>query len=74
MVEGGNGKIARPGLRKGDVLIVWKLDPQTALSVGTGLLSAFMGRKAISTTSVSKAAVRQAGRLVATNPGCGTGQ
>ena len=37
---------------------------QTAMSVGTGLLSAFMGRKAISATSVSKAAtaVRQAGR------------
>ncbi len=37
---------------------------QTAMSVGTGLLSAFLGRKAISATSVSKAAtaVRQAGR------------
>jgi hypothetical protein len=37
---------------------------QTAVSVGSGLLSAFLGRKAISATSVSKAATaaRQAGR------------
>ncbi len=37
---------------------------QTAVSVGTGLLSAFMGRKALSVSTVSKAATvaRQAGR------------
>jgi hypothetical protein len=37
---------------------------QTAVSVGTGLLSAFLGRKAISVTTISKAttAARQAGR------------
>jgi hypothetical protein len=37
---------------------------QTALSVGSGLLSAFMGRKALSATTVSKAATaaRQAGK------------
>jgi hypothetical protein len=37
---------------------------QTAVSVGTGLLGAFLGRKAISVTTISKAttAARQAGR------------
>ena len=37
---------------------------QTAVSVGTGLLGAFLGRKAISTTTVTRAATaaRQAGR------------
>lgn len=37
---------------------------QTALSVGSGLLTAFLGRRALSATTVSKAAtaVRQAGR------------
>lgn len=37
---------------------------QTAVSVGTGLLSAFLGRKTFSTSTISKAstAVRQAGR------------
>ena len=37
---------------------------QTAVSVGSGLLSAFLGRKTFSATTISKAttAVRQAGR------------
>jgi hypothetical protein len=37
---------------------------QTAVSVGAGLLSAFMGRKALSVTNMNKAATaaRQAGR------------
>ena len=37
---------------------------QTAVSVGSGLLSAFLGRKAVSATTISKAATaaRQAGR------------